>query len=260
MSLHIMVALTIIEVRTAMTCRRVPRWACRLLRLWDPTWLPRLHDPGWLTYMKDICSGADPHGGACVYVLFNSSTHYIGKAVLARAAGTPGIPSRLTEHLRCLRRPNLPDAKKPRYRYLRRSSTTLRFMPVLLCSTVQRAFAAEALSIAMEAPMGNQVDTMEELRSRNQGVRLKFGRPRRRRPPKWRRLATRPYTSIWRSAQVSRTLERRLTPRVTEFPGAFSGAMLLGEALPRRLLQRLGGPARPRRRQARRSAGRPTPP
>ena len=57
---------------------------------------------------------------------------------------------RLTEHFRCLYRPGLKDANKPRYRLLRRKLWSVRFFPLAVFPTISQTLAAEALAISME--------------------------------------------------------------------------------------------------------------
>eukprot|EP00972_Heterocapsa_arctica_P081903 12071226-Heterocapsa_arctica.AAC.1 len=62
------------------------------------------------------------------------------------------------EHIRCLRKPRIKDADKPRYKLLRPGMSKLRFLPALVCATIGRTLAAEAVAIAMEAPVANTRD------------------------------------------------------------------------------------------------------
>eukprot|EP00972_Heterocapsa_arctica_P021234 3125562-Heterocapsa_arctica.AAC.1 len=73
----------------------------------------------------------------------------------------------------------------------------LRFLPVLMCATIGRTLAAEAVAIAMEAPIANTRDIQNFINGKTGGVKLGGKRTQRRRPPSWRRRQSKPWGSIW---------------------------------------------------------------
>ena len=103
-----------------------------------------------------------------------------------------GLAARLTEHIRCLHRPGLKDANKPRYRLLRRRLWGVRFFPLAVFPTISQTLAAEAVAMSMEAPMGNAKDAAEERRLRRKEDNAKV-RALRRRPSSWGRRNRRPW-------------------------------------------------------------------
>ena len=100
------------------------------------------------------CPDLGPSGGGNVYGLFSKEALDNGKASVSRTH-SPSLAARLTEHIRCLYRPGLKDANKPRYRLLRRKLWRVRSLPLAIFYTISHTLAAEALAISMEAPMGN---------------------------------------------------------------------------------------------------------
>eukprot|EP00972_Heterocapsa_arctica_P074321 10969067-Heterocapsa_arctica.AAC.1 len=63
----------------------------------------------------------------------------------------------------------------------------LRFIPVLICATIGRTLAAEAVAIAMEAPVANTRDIQHFLENKAGGRKLGGKRTQRRRPQSWKR-------------------------------------------------------------------------
>ena len=164
--LHVLVACTLVELRQAFRRRKPQRWACRVARVLSVGWFDHIRnlDTSLVVFLRGICSGLGPSEGGIVYGLFSKEALCIGKAsVIALST------ARLTEHIRCLYRPGLKDANKPRYRLLRRRLWSVRFFPLAVFPTVSQTLAAEALAISMEAPMGNARDAAEERRCAARG-------------------------------------------------------------------------------------------
>ena len=62
---------------------------------------------------------------------------------------TDSSPARLNKRIRCLCRPGLKDASKPRYRLFRRRLWSVRFFPLAVFPTISQTLTAEALAISM---------------------------------------------------------------------------------------------------------------
>ena len=122
------------------------------------------------------------------------------------------------EHIRCLYRPGIKEANKPRYRLLRRKLWSVRFFPLAVFPTISQTLAAEA-AISMEAPMGNAKDAAEERLLRRKGEKTKVRAPRRR-PSSWRRQKRRPWRSIWGCSVAKEALANRARGKQVQFPGA----------------------------------------
>jgi len=78
-------------------------------------------------------------------------------------------------------------------------------MPVLLCASVQKAFAAEAVAITLDAPFSNQRDKKAP-DSKATGMLGKQLRAPRKRPSSWRRHRGVPWVSILKNPWVHRQL------------------------------------------------------
>lgn len=119
---------------------------------------------------------------ATVYCLFSSSTLYIGKALLRRANGRQGIPSRLMEHLTAILRKGSTAARTTRAILLRKNPVnSVCFLPVKQ-GRHDWIKASESIAIRVLRPNGNQ----GQCRPRRPHKRR---RPRRRPPPRFRKLA-----------------------------------------------------------------------
>ena len=105
--------------------------ACRVARVLSVGWFDHIRnlDTSLVVFLRGICSGLGPSEGGIVYGLFSKEALYIGKASVHRTH-CPGLAARLTEHIRCLYRPGLKDASKPRYRLLRRRLWGVRSFPL----------------------------------------------------------------------------------------------------------------------------------
>ena len=123
---------------------------------------------------------------------------YVGKASVCRTH-SPGLAARLTEHFRCLYRPGLKDANKPRIDFSGASYGVYVSFFLTVFPTISQTLAAEALAISMEAPMGNARDAAEERR---------FRRKRR------------PWESIWGCSVTQEALANRSQGKPVQFPGA----------------------------------------
>ena len=196
------------------------RWACRVARVLSVGWfdLIRNLDTSLIVFLRGLCSGLWPSEGGIVCGLFSKEVLYVGKASVNRTH-CPGLAARLTEHIRCLYRPGLKDANKPRYRLLRRRLWGVRFFPLTVFPTISQTLAAEALAISMKAPMGNAKDAAEERRLRRKGDNAKVRAPRRR-PSSWRRRKRRPWESIWGCSAVQEALSNQFRSKPVRFPGA----------------------------------------
>ena len=67
-----------------------------------------------LSVLGGAIEGIGQDNEAVVYVLFNNSTRYIGKALLHRAKGKNGIPSRIMEHFMSILRKGAPSSRSVR--------------------------------------------------------------------------------------------------------------------------------------------------
>ena len=175
-------------------------------------------DTSLVVFLRGICSGLGPSDVGIVHGLFSIGALYIGRAPVNRTH-CPGLAASLTEHIRCLCRPSLKDASKPRYRLLRRRIWGVRFFPLAVFPTISQTLAAESLAISMEALMGNARDAAEELRLRRKGENAKVRAPRRR-PSSWRRRKRRPWESIWGCSAVKEALSNQFQGKPVQFPGA----------------------------------------
>lgn len=210
---------------------------CRVVRLFDPAWLPMLLEgsPTIAFLMCKAIEGGSESQSAwgLVYTLYNTRTHDIGKAVmrrkpLASKQEHPGIVARFMEHVRCVLRPDSisADARKPRYRLLRMGQGSrsigafLRFTPVLSVPMADHAYAAESICIKLENPHGNMVDDAAERAHKGLATttscRVKAAR---RRPSSWRRTRPAPWTSIWAHEETKHLSSRRLSPPPSRWPG-----------------------------------------
>ena len=141
-----------------------------------------------------------------------------------------GLATRFCEHMRCILRPASANARKPRYRLLRASIGSVCFLPIMIFDSPTRAFAAEALCIALESPMGNAVD-QRALLARAAGKPAPF-KAKRMRPLRWCRLPDcKPWSSIWRLEAARSVVSRSVVAPV--------GAPLSSAMLPVRQLYTL---------------------
>ena len=90
-----------------------------------------------LYFLRGTCSGLGHSEGGIVFGLFSKEGLNVGKASVNRTQ-CPGLAARLTEHIRCLYRPGLKDANKPRYRLLRRRLWGVRFFPLAVFPTISQ--------------------------------------------------------------------------------------------------------------------------
>ena len=97
-----------------------------------------------LYFLRGLCSGLGPSEGGIVYGLFSKEALYVGKASVNRTH-CPGLAARLTEHIRCLCRPGLKDANKPRYRLLRRRLWSVRFFPLTIFPTISQTLEGRSI-------------------------------------------------------------------------------------------------------------------
>ena len=174
-------------------------------------------DTSFVVFLRGTCSGLGLPDGGIVYGLFSKEALYVGKASVSRTH-SPGLVARLTEHFRCLYRPGLKDANKPRYRLLRRKLWSVRFFTLAVFPSMSQTLAAEALATSMEAPMGNARDAAEERSIRRKGENAKVRAPRRR-PSSWRRRKRQPWESIWGCSVTQEALANRSQGKPVQFPG-----------------------------------------
>ena len=84
-----------------------------------------------LRFLRQAVEGHGINDEAAVYCLFSSSALYIGKALLQRAQGKLGLPSRITEHLTSILRTGSAAARSIKGILLRKCPpATLCFLPV----------------------------------------------------------------------------------------------------------------------------------
>ena len=218
--MHVLVACTVVELHQAFRRRKPQRWACRVARVLSVGWfdLIRNLDTSLIVFLRCLCSGLGPSEGGIVYGLFSKEALYVGKASVNRTH-CPGLAARITEHVRCLYRPGLNDANKPRYRLLRRRLWGVRFFPLAVFPAISQTLAAEAVAVSMEAPMGNAKDAAEERRLRCKADNAKVRAPRQR-PSSWRRRKGRPWESIWGCSAVKEALSNQFRSKPVRFPGA----------------------------------------
>ena len=216
--LHVLVACTLVELHKAFRRREPQRWACRVATVLSVGLFRLIQDlhTSLVVFLRGTCSDLGPPEGGIVYGLFSKEALQIGKASVS---GTHSPMSGCTSHFRCLYRPGLKDANKPRYRLLRRKLMSVRFFSLAVFPTISQTLAAEALAISMEAPMGNARDAAEERRIRRKGENAKVRAPRRR-PSSWRRQTRRPWESIWGCSVTHEALANRSQGKPLQFPGA----------------------------------------
>lgn len=119
---------------------------------------------------------------ATVYCLFSSSTLYIGKALLRRANGRQGVPSRIMEHLTAILRKGSAAARTTRAILLRKNPVnSVCFLPVKQ-GRHDWVKASESIAIRVLRPNGNQGQCKPRRPHRRR-------RPRRRPPPRFRKVA-----------------------------------------------------------------------
>ena len=135
---NILAALGVARLRVASQCAHPPRWACRVLRVLPPKWLPGISDPSCplVLRIREACSVRFPANG------FGTSVH-VGKARLDRKRMC-GMGPRAMEHLRALLYTNVRDGMKPRYWILRRSLGFVFMQLAVWCDSEVRALATEA--------------------------------------------------------------------------------------------------------------------
>ena len=177
--------------------------------------LPGLLSVGWFRLIRDLGTSLVAFlRGTCSWVL-----QKVGLCISVSRTHSPGLAAHLTEHFRCLYRPGLKNADKPRYRLLRRKLWSVRFFPLAVFPTIYQTLAAEALAMSMEAPMGNARDAAEERRIRRKGENAKVRAPRRG-PSSWRRRKRRPWESTWGCSVTQEALANRSQGKPVQFPGA----------------------------------------
>ena len=174
--LHVLVACTLVELRQAF--RRSKPQRCRVARVLSVGWFDHIRnlDTSLIVFLRGIYTGLWPSEGGIVYGLFSKEASYVGKASVHRTH-CPGLAARLTIRIRCLYRPGLKDASKPRYRLLRRRLWGFRFFPLTVFPTISQTLASEALAISMKALMGNARDAAEERRLFLKGEKAKVFAP-----------------------------------------------------------------------------------
>lgn len=124
---------------------------------------------------------------ATVYCLFSSSTLYIGKALLHRANGKQGVPSRILEHLTAVLRKGSATARTTRAILLRKNPiSSVCFLPVKH-GRHDWIKASESIAIRVLRPNGNQGQCKPRRPHRRR-------RPRRRPPPRFRKVVA---NSLW---------------------------------------------------------------
>lgn len=203
---HVAVARTALDLHARLLKRRQPKWACRFLRVLPPDGVEglRLFSPPYRMALMDLVFGNVPedHKGL-VYMLASPCASYIGKAVLMRTTGVPGLCARLSEHVRCVLHPDAADGGRLRYRMFRAQGlATLRFFPILTTPTERIALVAEGLLINVERPQANAKE-FHKPAVRSRGVR--------RRPPASVRRARggRQAVSLWSSSTFVQAFRAR---------------------------------------------------
>ena len=140
MAFYLLVCSGVARLRRAVQHRRLPRWSGRIFRS-----LPAAAHRGILDFDKQwiqdmLVLGTREHvDESTVYVLWSTSSSYIGKANITRRCVTPGLPARLREHLRALIRPVSREGRLPRYSGLRKTLGSLAFLPIAVCADEARA-------------------------------------------------------------------------------------------------------------------------
>ena len=236
---NMLVATTVVHIRRAYRKSvkqgtAAPRWLGRILRLVHPSILHLIlaGDIAFFDLLRRVLAGDLMWGSAAVYILLSvaGDADYIGKANVQRPNFAPGIPARVSEHIRALINLDHFEARKGRYKQLRCFSLrSLRYLPAIFTSTEHGAFIVEGLAISAENPGGNKRDNTQLKATKNQGDRLKW-KGNRSRPPLWlrhgRKRAAQAFGSLWVQPIIHQCLLKR-HPSVAQekYPGVF-GAQL----------------------------------
>eukprot|EP00959_Pyramimonas_sp_CCMP1952_P376579 7887580-Pyramimonas_sp.AAC.1 len=72
-----------------------------------------------------------------------------------------GVLGRVVEHFRSFLQPRVRPGNRPRYRALRRSGSSIYFIPFLWLPTESASFHFEALAIRRHRPSANMADGQE---------------------------------------------------------------------------------------------------
>ena len=164
-------------------------------------------DTSLVVFLRGICSGLGPSEGGIVYGLFSKEALHIGKASVNRTH-CPGLASRLTEHFRCLYRPGLEDASKPRYRLLRRRLWSVRFFPLAVFPTISRTSDGQCEGCGGGASTVKQGRRMPRSGRLVDGRRAGDGEKRQ------------PWESIWGCSAVKEALSYQFRGKPVQFRGA----------------------------------------
>ena len=150
----LLVVMSTHEMKTIFQQKKVPRWACRVLRLVDPMWLKMLETDEHIfkSLTRGVCLAYGQKEGGCMYILYNRAVHYIGKASITRKSGDPGIPVRLMHHIRCVYCPSVSCAGKPRYKLLRMHLDSIGFVPVLSLDSTRKALISKVVQLQLKIP------------------------------------------------------------------------------------------------------------
>lgn len=174
---------------------RHKRWAARIAYLAvDPLRdvliadLPsRLAVHRTMVFLRNIVEGEGSNEDAVVYCLFSSSSLYVGKALVQRAGGKWGIPSRIMEHLTAILRKSSPSARTTRAILFRKCPiASVCFLPVKH-GRHEWIKASESVAIRATRPQGNEGQCKSRRPTRRR-------RARRRPPPRFRASGNR---SLW---------------------------------------------------------------
>ena len=163
----------------------------------------------------------------------NRSATYIGTGPILQAKNRPGVPARVSEHVRCLLHSSGPDGNRPRYVVGRKIALSyLRSLPLIYTLRPEQVLGFEGLLIAMEALSANRRGRVVACRDNSTGRRLPL-KGRCKRPSKWIRQKSygvrHNLISVWSLPVVMTCVTKKCTEASSElreqFPGIF-GAQL----------------------------------
>ena len=177
-----------------------------------------------LAFLRQSLEGGALPDEAAVYVLFNGSTMYVGKALLLRSGMSPGVPARIMEHMSAILRKSNQCFRSIRAVLLRQRP--LASMGFIIAKRGRHDWikAAEVLAIRTLRPNGNAGQCISSQRSRQK---------RKRPPPRFRRKGD---ASLWTSGQCPQRLVKTWSWRQARPQGAAAPwwtAMVFGQAYQR---------------------------
>ena len=213
---HLVAMRSLTLFRKAASKEKPPKWACRLARLLHPGFLDGLLEwsSAFCLWFRGLLSGG--LGGA-VYLLWCKSGLYIGKALLTRQCGIPGLPARLCEHLRGILRPESFEGARTRYKFFRAVGIlSVYWFPAAAFCTEALTYVAEKVAIAMEDPEVNRAEVETWSAEVSKGSTLRERKKPRGRPYAWRRRRAKKDAaqtdSIWSLPLVQNQLVEKRNP------------------------------------------------